>query len=81
MPRKFVFEVTIREGNDHFWDSLHGKPGIEEVHKNLVAILEDNGYFVSTPESLENTDVVLKRFEWEEDAGIHVEPSPAEPAE
>lgn len=77
MPRKFVFELTIREGNDEFWESLVGSPGIVEVTESVTNCLADHGYFMGPHEN----GLVLKRFEWEDRDGISVASTPEEPAE
>lgn len=31
MAKRYKFEVVITEGYDHFWDSIQGKTGCDEV--------------------------------------------------
>ena len=69
MPREFTFELTIREGNDEFWESLAGSPGIVEVTQLVADCLTDQGFFIGSGES---NALILKRFQWVEDNGITI---------
>jgi len=56
--KTYRFEVIITEGNDEFWESFAGKPGINEVQQELEGVLFNSGF---------HADVSLKSFHMEND--------------
>ena len=57
--KTFVFEITIREGNDEFWEELINHPdlGIAEVKALVAQQLQEVGWYDG-----EEIDIKLKSF-------------------
>lgn len=60
--KKYVFEFTVNEGSDEFWESLAGRAGCDEVRMQVKDLLEGGGYFFVDGE-YKNCNLVLKSFE------------------
>lgn len=60
--KQFVFEVTINEGSDEFWEEMRTAPdmGIVEVKRGIEMALTDAGWVDAV--------ITLKKFkfDWEE---------------
>ena len=42
--KQYKIEVTIREGSDHFWDSIADKTGTDEVLEIITDMLYNQGF-------------------------------------
>jgi hypothetical protein len=61
VSKKYVFELTIHEGSDEFWDSIKGKTGCDEVTYELKKLIEAEGYYFCDGE-YKNCDLLLKSY-------------------
>jgi hypothetical protein len=43
MKRRWIFQISIEEGNDEFWESIEykGDMGVEEMKEGIRECLED----------------------------------------
>jgi hypothetical protein len=66
--RKYVFELTVEEGNDEFWDSIpEGETGVLEVKDMLIAGLEHVGVIANEhEEDTPNASLKFKKLILEE---------------
>lgn len=60
--KKYVFELTVHEGNDEFWESIKDKSGCDEVRDEVKQLIESGGFYICEGE-YKNCDLVLKSFE------------------
>lgn len=58
LKKTYTIRVTIREGNDEFWDGLRGKSGCDDVVQEVRAALAEHGFAPDT-----GCHVSLERFE------------------
>ena len=42
--KRYVIQVTVTEGNDHFWDSIKDKTGCDEVLEAITGCLATEGW-------------------------------------
>ena len=42
--KRYKFEVVITEGYDHFWDSIEGKTGCDEVLEAVQQCFDEQGW-------------------------------------
>lgn len=63
--KTFKFEVTIREGNDEFWEELKDKSGCDEVLEILKNALAQYGFL--TPDVYEHADCEIKLLEYKDE--------------
>jgi hypothetical protein len=54
--KQYKIEITIREGRDHFWDSIANKTGTDEVLEIVRDILYNEGF------DQDNTGIRLVEF-------------------
>ena len=58
--KTYTFKLVIREGSDHFWDSLEGKTGCDEVTETIKDVLAENGFFTNEDDV---NELILTKFE------------------
>lgn len=44
LKKQYTIEVTVREGDDAFWNTLRGKSGADDVVNRVRAMLVGGGF-------------------------------------
>jgi len=60
--KKYIFELTITEGYDHFWDEIarNGTTGCEDVKEWVKMALEESGFNFEDYVTLKLTNFIDK---------------------